>query len=86
MPRALSSNTSYKRPRITSSKAEAGDARDVQRTFGIKESMLYHWWRKGWVEASLIPGTGKAGGKRIFDFASIRALLKKHADSKQTAK
>jgi hypothetical protein len=65
----------YKRPRIASNRPEYGDAKDVQRVFGIKETLCYHWFRKGWIKGVLIPGTGRGGGKRLFSFASIRKLL-----------
>jgi hypothetical protein len=67
--------TAYKRPRIAPTSAEYGDAKDVQRTFGIKESLCYHLWRKGLIKGVLIPGTGRSGGKRLFDFSSIRRLI-----------
>ena len=71
-----SSHKSQKRPRIIASPPEYGDARDVQRVFGIKETLLYHKWREGAVKAILVKGTGRSRGKRLFDFQSIRKLLK----------
>jgi hypothetical protein len=40
-----------KRPRITSSEPEYGDARDVQRIFGLKEALLYLLDRDGQVKS-----------------------------------
>jgi hypothetical protein len=73
--RKTPTETQYKRPRIAPSRPEFGDARDVQRTFGIKETLCYHWFRKGKIKGILIPGTGRSGGKRLFDFASIRKFI-----------
>ena len=66
-----------KRPRITSSEPEYGDARDVQRIFGLKEALLYLLDRDGQVKSVSIKGRGQSRGKRLYDFASIRALLGK---------
>jgi hypothetical protein len=74
-----SSHKSQKRPRIIASPPEYGDARDVQRVFGVKESLLYHLWKEGAVKAILVKGTGRTRGKRLFDFHSIRKLLKEAA-------
>ena len=63
------------RPRIASPHPEYGDARDVQRIFGIKETHLYQLMNEGLVEATLLKGRGKTRGKRLFNFASIRRLL-----------
>jgi hypothetical protein len=64
-----------KRPRIESSRPEYGDARDVQRHFGIKETHLYNLWRAGQIKAVLVKGRGRTRGKRLFDFRSIRQML-----------
>jgi hypothetical protein len=54
----------------------------VRRTFGFRESFTYHLFKTGQIKSVLIPGTGKRGtgkrgtGKRLFDFNSIRKLLK----------
>jgi hypothetical protein len=64
-----------KRPRIASPQPEYGDARDVQRTFGIKETHLYQLWKEGRVKGVLVKGRGRTRGKRLFDFRSIRKLL-----------
>jgi hypothetical protein len=69
------SETLYKRPRIAPVRPEYGDARDVQRVFGIKETLCYHYFRNGKIKGVLIPGTGRSGGKRLFDFASIRKFI-----------
>jgi uncharacterized NAD-dependent epimerase/dehydratase family protein len=71
----LNSKTQYKRPRIASARPEYGDAKDVQRQFGIKETLCYHLLRKRAIKGVLIPGTGRSGGKRLFDFASIRKFI-----------
>jgi hypothetical protein len=64
------------RPRIAVPKPESGDAADVRRHFGIKESLLYDLDKRGLVESVVIPGRGKSGrGKRLYKFASIRRLL-----------
>ena len=75
MQRKTLSETLYKRPRIAPARPEYGDARDVQRIFGIKETLCYHLFRKGKIKGLLIPGTGRSGGKRLFDFASIRRFI-----------
>jgi hypothetical protein len=64
-----------KRPRIQSSRPEWGDARDVQRIFGIKETHLYNLWREGLIKAVLVKGRGRTRGKRLFDYRSIRQML-----------
>ena len=74
MPKTLS-KPPYKRPRIAPVAQEFGDAKDVQRVFGIKESLCYFWWRTGRIKGKLLPGTGRSGGKRLFDFASIRRFI-----------
>ena len=66
-----------KRPRIAPVRPEWGDARDVQRVFGIKETHLYHLWKHGLVKGALVKGTGRTRGKRLFNFQSIRELLAK---------
>ena len=64
------------RPRIISTKPEAGDARDVTRLFGLKESLLYDLDKRGLVKSVVIPGRGKSGrGKRLYLYSSIRKLL-----------
>jgi hypothetical protein len=64
------------RPRIVSTKPESGDAKDVHRVFGIKESLLYDLDRRGLVKSVVIPGRGKSGrGKRLYLYSSIRKLL-----------
>ena len=73
--RKTPSETPYKRPRIAPTRAEWGDTRDVHRTFGIKETLCYHLKKKDLIKSVLIPGTGRSGGKRLFDFASIRKFL-----------
>jgi hypothetical protein len=73
--RKIPSETLYKRPRIRPARPEWGDARDVQRTFGIKETLCYHLLRNKKIKGALIPGTGRSGGKRLFDFASIREFI-----------
>jgi hypothetical protein len=65
----------HKRPRIAAPKPEYGDARDVQRIFGIKETHLYNLWRAGQIKAVLVKGRGKTRGKRLFDYRSIRSML-----------
>ena len=51
MQRKTLSETLYKRPRIAPARPEYGDARDVQRIFGIKETLCYHLFRKGKIKA-----------------------------------
>ena len=69
----------HKRPRISPTVPEFGDARDVQRVFGIKESLCYHLFKTGQIKGVLVTGTGKKSGKRLFDYRSIRSLLAKRA-------
>ena len=73
--RKTPSETLYKRPRIAPAHPEYGDARDVQRTFGIKETLCYHLFRNGKIKGILVPGTGRSGGKRLFSFDSIRKFI-----------
>jgi hypothetical protein len=73
--RKTPSETLYKRPRIAPARAEFGDVRDVQRTFGLRETLCYHLFSKGKIKGILIPGTGKSGGKRLFCFDSIRKFI-----------
>ena len=47
----------------------------MQRQFGIKESLCYHFFKTGKIKGILLPGTGRDGGKRLFDFASIRKFI-----------
>jgi hypothetical protein len=75
MHRKTPIETLYKRPRIAPNRPEYGDAKDVQRIFGIRETLCYHWFRKGKIKGILIPGTGRSGGKRLFDFQSIRNFI-----------
>jgi hypothetical protein len=66
-------------PRLDDSPPEWGDARDVRRIFGIKTSMLYKMIKTKRVKSVLItsPETSSGiRGKRLFDFASIRKMLK----------
>jgi len=63
------------RPRIAPPKPEWGDARDVQRQFGIKETHLYQLMREGRIKSVLVRGRGKSRGKRLINFASVRAML-----------
>ena len=74
MPKTLS-KPPYKRPRIAPVAQEFGDAKDVQRVFGIKESLCYHFFKTGKIKGILLPGTGRDGGKRLFSFDSIRKFI-----------
>ena len=65
----------YQRPRIAPSRPEWGDAKDVQRHFGIRETLCYHYFRNGKIKGILLPGTGRSGGKRLFSFDSIRKFI-----------
>jgi hypothetical protein len=57
---------------------EWGDVKDVRRIFGLRETFTYSLWRQGKIQGSLIPGSGRARGKRIFSFASIRQFIALH--------
>ena len=63
------------RPRIAPPQPEWGDVRDVQRQFGLKETLTYQLMKEGQIESTLVKGRGKSHGKRLFNFASIRQLL-----------
>jgi hypothetical protein len=64
-----------KRPRIAPPEPEWGDVRDVQRQFGIKETHLYQLMKEGRIKSALIRGRGRSRGKRLINFASVRAML-----------
>ena len=70
------SESNKSQPRIVAAPPEYGDSHDVQRYFGLKETMLYHLWRSGKIKAILVKGTGKSRGKRLYNFQAIRELLK----------
>jgi hypothetical protein len=69
------SGTPHKLPRIASPRPEWGDARDVQRIFGIKIAHLYQLMNDQLVDSVLVKGRGKSRDKRLYSFASIRQLL-----------
>ena len=54
---------------------EFGDSKDVLRVFGIKQSHLLGLERERLIVSYLVKGRGKGRGKRLYSFASIRALL-----------
>jgi hypothetical protein len=60
---------------IAASAPEYGDARDVRRIFGIKESMTYSLTKAGKIKSVLVTHLDHSHGKRLYDFASIRRLL-----------
>jgi hypothetical protein len=64
-----------KRSCITPPKPEWGDVRDTQRQFGIKETHLYQLMKEGQIKSVLVKGRGKSRGKRLINFASVRAML-----------
>lgn len=55
---------------------EWGDRKDVQRYFGIRETLLYELDQAGRVESVSLTGKGKTRGKRLYNLASIRKLLR----------
>jgi hypothetical protein len=59
----------------TSLLQEWGDARSVNRSFGIGETTLYYHAKNGDIESKLLRLPGHKRGKRLFNFASIRQLL-----------
>jgi hypothetical protein len=63
------------RPRIAPPKPEWGDAVDVRRQFGLKESFLYDRVKEGQIRTTLVKGRGASRGKRLYHFGSIRKLL-----------
>jgi hypothetical protein len=67
--------TPYKRPRIAPHEQEWGGVQDVQKQFGIKETHLYQLMKEGRIKSVLIRGRGKTRGKRLINFASVRAML-----------
>jgi hypothetical protein len=62
--------------RLIAHQPEYGDARDVQRVFGLRETTLYNLLRNGQITGVSVPGRGKKRGKRLFSFDSIRKFLK----------
>jgi hypothetical protein len=69
-------NDPLRRPeRVVVQVPEYGDCRDVQRTFGIRETFCYQLWRDRKITGLLIPGSGGKRGKRLFNFDSIRKYL-----------
>jgi hypothetical protein len=69
------SGSPHKLPRIASPHPEWGDAKDVQRIFGIKITHLYQLMNEGQVKAVLVKGRGRTRGKRLFNYRSIRQML-----------
>lgn len=70
-------------PRVEETIPEFGDVRDVQRTFGLRETLTYGLWREGKIKGVLIRSQGKVRGKRLFSYASIRAFLNSLEDTKE---
>ena len=62
-------------PRVEENIPEFGDVRDVQRVFGLRESMTYSLWKEGKIKGVLVRAEGNVRGKRLFSYASIRAFL-----------
>ena len=61
--------------KLASARQEFGDAKDVRRVFGLRESLLYHLLKTGQVQSALVKGRGETRGKRLYKFSSIRRLL-----------
>jgi hypothetical protein len=68
-------NTKHRRSRTEPLPPEWGDVKDARRIFGLKENLAYTLINTGAIESVVIRGNGKARGKRLLNFASIRRLL-----------
>ena len=77
----LISENPRKRPQIASPKPEWGDAKDVLRLFGVRQTLLYEWWYQGLIKSASIRKRGNARGKRLFNLQSIRQLLASRSES-----
>jgi hypothetical protein len=69
-------------PRVEENIPEFGDVRDVQRVFGLRESMTYSLWKEGKIKGVLVRAEGNVRGKRLFSYASIRKFLNSLEDMK----
>ena len=61
---------------VPAPRPEWGDKKDVLRLFGIRETFLYQLDQAGRIESVAIKGKGKSRGKRLYNLASIRRLLR----------
>ena len=68
-------NTKHRRSRTEPLPPEWGDVKDARRTFGLKENLAYTLINTGAIESIVIRSKGKARGKRLINFASVRRLL-----------
>ena len=64
-----------RRPRSVDTRPEWGDALDVRRMFGIRQTKLRDFSYAGLVKSVLLKSEGRTRGKRLYDLNSIRALL-----------
>jgi hypothetical protein len=75
-----------KPPRPVDYTPEFGDVADVRRVFGFRETYAYSLYYDGKIKSFRVPGQKGRRGKRLFDFASIRAYLAECAASEQQEK
>lgn len=54
---------------------EFGDAQTVKALFDISKSHLYRLLEDGLIRSVSLKGRGKSRGRRLYNIASIRALL-----------
>jgi hypothetical protein len=62
-------------PKPVELSSEWGDQADVRKVFGLRGTNLYQLRKEGKVKTALVLTGGRRGGKRLYCFASIRALL-----------
>jgi hypothetical protein len=70
---------------VPAPKPEWGDKSDCLKLFGLRESFLFELDQAGKIKSVLVKGRGKTRGKRLYNLASIRKLLRSLEEEKETA-
>ena len=63
----------------TDTQARWGDAKVICNLFGIHRTTLYRLVANGFIRTSSLREPGTLRGKRLFDIASVEALLESRA-------